>query len=138
VADRFFDLNGFIQYMNNQKNIKWKDIYWKIWARLVTLECTVCESNFVGSELFHCRYHSQKPKFQYGSNKGQYPCCGAQALRFSTHIEQKGCCAAIHTVKVTPDIEKDYQCLLKHQDVAVDQFQNSGVPPADSLQGLLD
>lgn len=100
--------------MNNQKSIKWKDIYWKIWARLITLECTVCESFFVGSELFHCRYHSQKPKFVYGSNKGTYPCCGAQALRFSTHIEQKGCCAAIHTVKVTPDIEKDYQCLLKH------------------------
>jgi hypothetical protein len=31
------------------------------------------------------------------------------------------------------DIEKDYQCLLKHQDVAVDQFQNTGIPPADSL-----
>lgn len=59
-------------------------------------------------------------------------------MRFSTHIEQKGCCAAIHTVKVTPDIEKDYQCLLKHQDVAVDPFQNTGTPLPESLQGLLD
>ena len=119
--------------MNNSKSSKWKDIYWKIWSRLLSLECSVCDSQFIGSELFHCRYHSQKPKFVYGSNKGTYPCCGAQALRFSTHIEQKGCCAAIHTVKVTPDIEKDYQCLLKHQDVAVDPFQNSGTPAPESL-----
>jgi hypothetical protein len=41
-------------------------------------------------------------------------------------------------VKVTPDIENDYQCLLKHQDVAVDQFQNTAVPAPESLQGLLD
>jgi hypothetical protein len=57
VADRFFDLNGFIQFMNNHKQVKWKDIYWKIWARLITLECTVCNSFFTGNELFHCRYH---------------------------------------------------------------------------------
>lgn len=63
VSDRFFDLNGFIQYMNNSKSQKWKDIYWKIWARLLSLQCTVCDSQFVGSELFHCRYHAQKPKF---------------------------------------------------------------------------
>jgi hypothetical protein len=37
VSDRFFDLNGFIQYMNTQKQVKWKDIYWKVWARLITL-----------------------------------------------------------------------------------------------------
>lgn len=100
--------------MNNQKSIKWKDIYWKIWARLITLECTVCESQFVGSELNHCRYHSQKPKFQYGSNKGQYPCCGAQALRFSTHIEQKGCCATTHKITKTAENEKEYDSVIKH------------------------
>ena len=57
VSDRFFDLNGFIQFMNNQKQVKWKDIYWKIWARLVSFECQVCESRFVGSELAQCRQH---------------------------------------------------------------------------------
>ena len=124
VADRFFDLNGFIQFMNNVKQVKWKDIYWKIWARLITLECTVCDSYFVGSELSQCRHHSQKPKFLFGSNKGTYPCCGGQALRFSTHIEQKGCQASNHTVKVNSEIENDFQCLLKHQDVAVEPFHN--------------
>ena len=39
---------------------------------------------------------------------------------------------------MSTDIEKDYQCLLKHQDVAVDQFQNTGISPPESLQGLLD
>ena len=39
---------------------------------------------------------------------------------------------------MSADIEKDYQCLLKHQDVAVDQFQNTGLSPPESLQGLLD
>ncbi len=28
--------------------------------------------------------------------------------------------------------------MLKHQDVAVDPFQNSGTPAPESLQGLLD
>lgn len=37
--------------MNNQKQVKWKEIYWKIWARLIQLECSVCESKFVGSDL---------------------------------------------------------------------------------------
>lgn len=94
--------------MNNQKLVKWKDIYWKIWARLITLECQVCSSFFVGSELLHCRYHPQKPKFNHGSNKGTYPCCGTQALRFSTDIEKKGCQASSHSVKIIPEIEKDY------------------------------
>lgn len=138
VADRFFDLNGFIQYMNNVKQVKWKDIYWKIWARLITLECTVCESFFVGSELAQCRHHSQKPKFQFGSKKGTYPCCGGQVLRFSTHIEQKGCQASNHTVKASSETEKEYICLLKHQDVAVEPFHNGAQSPPDSLQGLFD
>lgn len=125
--------------------MKWKDIYWKIWARLVNFDCQKCESKFVGSELSYCRYHpstisqSQKPKFQYGSNKGTYPCCGAQALRINTHIEQKGCQADNHVVKVnSTEIEKDYHYLVKHRDIAVEPFHNSPTPTPDSLHGLLE
>lgn len=32
VADRYFDLNSFIQFMNTTKGLKWKEIYWKLWA----------------------------------------------------------------------------------------------------------
>jgi hypothetical protein len=67
-----------------------------------------------------CLFHSQKPKFVFGSNKGQYPCCGAQVLRFSPHVEIKGCNAAMHKVSHKDESHPDYLVLIKHQDVAVD------------------
>lgn len=33
VADRNWDINRFIQYLKKE-NVTWKEIYWKIWARL--------------------------------------------------------------------------------------------------------
>jgi hypothetical protein len=69
VADRYWDMNRFIQYMRKE-NVSWKDIYWKIWGRLQTFDCSVCDLQFVGSDLGHCSFHPQNPKFQYSSNVG--------------------------------------------------------------------
>jgi hypothetical protein len=38
VADRYWDINRFIQFMKKE-GVTWKDIYWKIWGRLQSFEC---------------------------------------------------------------------------------------------------
>lgn len=43
TPDRLFDINSFIQYLNGTKNLKWKEIYWRIWAHLNTLDCQTCD-----------------------------------------------------------------------------------------------
>jgi hypothetical protein len=69
VADRSWDINKFLMFLK-QKSISWKDMYWKIWSRLLTYECSECEKMFVGAEIGHCSYHPQKAKFNFGSNMG--------------------------------------------------------------------
>jgi hypothetical protein len=96
VADRSWDANKFIHYLRQQGNLSWREIYWKIWGHLVTLHCGVCDRNFVGAEIQHCRYHSQKAKFGGGSKSGVYPCCNAPAIRFDTGLKNYGCCATNH------------------------------------------
>lgn len=72
VADRNFDLSRFINYLQEKKQLSWRDIYWRIWARLMEFDCVSCESKFVGAELAHCSYHPQNPRFNAGSNVGRY------------------------------------------------------------------
>jgi len=74
VVDRYWECNKFIQFMQKE-NVPWREIYWKIWARLQTFNCAECDSPFVGAELEHCSYHTSKPKFNYGNNVGVFPCC---------------------------------------------------------------
>ena len=69
VADRYWDMNRFIQFMRKE-NISWKDIYWKVWGRIQTFHCQVCDWNFIASEFGHCSFHPQNPKFSHGSNSG--------------------------------------------------------------------
>ena len=33
VADRYWELNKFIQFLRKE-SVPWKEIYWKVWARL--------------------------------------------------------------------------------------------------------
>ena len=69
VADRYWDMNRFIQFMRKE-NVTWKDIYWKVWGRIQTFNCNVCDWNFIASEYGHCSFHPQNPKFNHGSNSG--------------------------------------------------------------------
>jgi hypothetical protein len=76
----------------------WKDIFWKIWGRLNSFNCTSCGLQFAASEINHCNYHPQEPKFPHGSNVGVYQCCNQSAIRFDTSIKKKGCTAHGHTI----------------------------------------
>lgn len=69
VADRYWDMNRFIQFLRKE-GVAWKEIYWKIWGRLQSFECKTCNQRFIGSNLLHCSFHPQHPKFQYSSNVG--------------------------------------------------------------------
>ena len=42
VADRYWELNKFIQFLRKE-SVPWKEIYWKVWARLQTFFCEVCD-----------------------------------------------------------------------------------------------
>ena len=58
-----------------------------------------CNERFVGAEINHCSFHPMNPKFLFGVNQGVYPCCNAQALRFSTQIKKQGCTSKNHNIR---------------------------------------
>lgn len=69
MSDRSWDINKFIHFLR-QMSLSWREIYWKIYARLLKFKCTICDQYFLGSEIPHCSYHPLDPKFQVGSNSG--------------------------------------------------------------------
>ncbi len=125
VADRSWDINKFIHYLRQQGSLSWKEIYYKIWAHLVTLHCGECDQNFVGAEIGHCSYHSQKARFGGSSNSGKYPCCGAPAIRFDTALRNDGCTARDHKLSFswkTPENEKALAEIMKRYNVVAEPF----------------
>lgn len=95
VVDRNWDYNKFISFLKSQ-GFAWKDIYWKLWGRLISYDCLSCGEHFVGAELHHCSFHPMDPKFSIGSNIGHYQCCNQQAMRFDPSIKKRGCKATGH------------------------------------------
>ena len=125
VADRSWDINKFIHYLRQQGALSWKEIYYKIWAHLITLHCGECDQHFVGAEIGHCIYHSQKAKFGSGSNNGTYPCCGAPAIRFDTALRSDGCTAKNHRLSSSwesPENTRLYDELMKRYAIIAEPF----------------
>jgi hypothetical protein len=112
VPDRNWQANKFLLYLKDQ-GLSWKEIYWRIWGRLPFFSCFHCGLTFIGSELGHCSYHTQEPKFNAGSNVGYYQCCQQKAVRFDTSIKKKGCCSKMHQVKPEYAHSKEYELLVK-------------------------
>eukprot|EP00826_Nyctotherus_ovalis_P061252 TRINITY_DN8699_c0_g2_i3.p1 TRINITY_DN8699_c0_g2~~TRINITY_DN8699_c0_g2_i3.p1 ORF type:complete len:485 (+),score=134.76 TRINITY_DN8699_c0_g2_i3:536-1990(+) len=124
VSDRLWDVNKFIHYLRQQCSLSWKEIYYKIWAHLVTLHCGECDQDFVGSEIGHCVYHAQKPRFG-GSNYGTYQCCGAPAIRFDTALRNDGCTAKNHRLAgswKSAENEHLFNELLKRHNIVAEPF----------------
>lgn len=76
---------------------------------MIQFDCISCERKFVGAEIEHCSFHPLKPKFAYGLNDGmqvlfslilRFPCCDTKAVRFNTAINEQGCSAKFHEVKL--------------------------------------
>lgn len=125
VADRNWEINKFIHFLRQQGGLSWRETYWKIWSHLITLHCGICDRNFVGAEIWHCSFHSQRAKFNNGSNKGDYPCCKAPAIRFDTALKYSGCCAKSHELSnswKTPDNEEKLEKILKRIHIVGEPF----------------
>jgi len=123
MADRYWNKDKFLLYLRNQGGLSYKEIYYKIESHLITLHCGECDKHFVGAEIGHCIYHSQKAKFGSGSNNGSYQCCGEPAIRFDkvTH----GCTAKLHRLASTwetPENKHLFEELIKRQHIIAEPF----------------
>ena len=72
VVDRSFDLNKFIVHLKKQRNMTWKQIFYKVLAFTKLFECASCGQVVNGPYLNHCSFHPAKPIFSFGSNQGYY------------------------------------------------------------------
>jgi len=120
IADHFPDSNWKIEEFFNylkKNNVSWRRIFWKVWARLITDECTVWGQKFVLSECDNCTYHPESPQFLFGSNNGTYPCWEVEAVRFSTGVHTGGCKNKRHTFKNLKSDSTDYYFLTKHYEI---------------------
>ena len=123
VPDRNWELNKFLMYLKEQ-GLTWKEIYWRFWGRLPCFTCAGCGSMFVGSELGHCSYHLQEPRFTSGSNIGCYQCCQQKAVRFNTTIKKRGCCAKPHMIKPEQTHTHEYELLTKYFSIIEEPFDS--------------
>ena len=121
VPDRNWDMNKFILFLKSQ-SFTWRELYWKLWGRLVAFNCTNCGQLFSGAEFRHCSYHPLPAKFAFGSNIGCYECCNQQAVRFDTSIKKKGCTAREHTVSYEQQQVSEYATLMTNIEVIQEPF----------------
>ncbi|CAG9324974.1 unnamed protein product [Blepharisma stoltei] len=122
VADRNWEFNKFMLYLKDQ-GLSWREIYWKIWARLVSFNCMVCGLKFIGAELGHCSFHPDVPRFSNNSNIGFYQCCQQKAIRFDTSIKKKGCCGRNHVPRQDQIHSKEYEILMKNFSLLEEPFE---------------
>lgn len=127
VADKNWDHNEFLSFIR-KNGVSWRRIFWKVWGRLHDDECVVCGEKFTFAEIDHCMYHPEPPKFTYGSNIGSFECCGSEAIRFSTTLENKGCLAKSHVPKNLKESSLEWTFIKKHKDLMAEL-----VKPRDNI-----
>ena len=69
LRDPAWDINHFITFLRKQA-LSWREIYWKIWSRLMDYKCSICDNMFIASYYSHCSFHPKLPSFLYGQNTG--------------------------------------------------------------------
>ena len=119
VADSDWNINEFFAFITTN-GVSWRRIFWKVWARLKFDSCLTCGQKFTYSEIDNWTYHPSPPVFSYGSNIGKYECWGSEALRFTTHGENKGWKSRSHLPKLLKESSLDYKFILKHKDLFVE------------------
>ena len=92
----------YIQTMRSERKLSWEVLYWRLWGMFHLFHCTLCGDTFPACEYNHCVFHPEPAKFGAGQNRGTYPCCGLEALRFDTTMRKSGCRARSHTVSALP------------------------------------
>ncbi|CAI2387104.1 unnamed protein product [Moneuplotes crassus] len=120
ISNHFPDSNWKIEEFFNflkKNNVSWRRTFWKIWGRIHSDECTQCNQKFTYADKDHCTYHPEKPIFTYGSNIGEYPCCNAEAVRFSTGVNVGGCENRTHVFKNLKEGSLKHSFLEKHFEI---------------------
>jgi len=116
VPDSNWDINEFFSYLKKH-GVSWRRIFWKVWGRLVDDECAVCNHRYVLAEVENCSYHPEKPQFYYGCNTGSFPCCEAEAVRFTTAFVPTGCKSKRHTFTNIKEDSLEFRFLNSHLDI---------------------
>tara|TARA_B110000285_G_C15136819_1_gene627546 strand:- start:1596 stop:1886 length:291 start_codon:yes stop_codon:yes gene_type:complete len=63
TADKHFDFIMFVNFLSTTKQLKWKEVFLKIWSLIQTFKCVSCGKNFSGEEYNNCYYHLGEPTF---------------------------------------------------------------------------
>ena len=85
--DPSWDINDYLLGLRADCK-SWREVYWRLWATVNHLTCSRCKLVFPCSELGHCRFHPELPKFDNlvetvkSSAVGTYGCCQQKTLRF--------------------------------------------------------
>lgn len=135
VADTDWDVSHYVQYCREVLQLPWREIYWRIWARVHMFRCSVCHQYFCGAELGHCSYHPEKPVWNVPprAHAGVYPCCQQPALRFGASIRKTGCHACDHVFDVWSQASTSdgaahdaavFEKLLRHKATACVSFED--------------
>lgn len=125
VADETWDVSRYVRHCHEQLQLPWRAIYWRVWGRVQTFYCAICQQSFCGAELEHCSYHPSTPKWHEAPNvhTGVYPCCMQPAVRFGASMDTTGCCARDHDVRaVSCGSDSVVDKLLRHRALVAVPF----------------
>lgn len=120
-----WDINDLFNFIR-KNGVSWRRIFWKIWGRLHSDEWVVWGKRFIYAEIDHCTYHPSPPKFTFGSNNGTFECWGAEAIRFSTSIENKGWKLRSHIPKHLKESSLEHLFIEKHKDLIAEALKLPG------------
>ena len=119
VPNRAWDVNRWIGSLRRSKGGA-REAYWRLWGLTHFATCSACETAFPICELDRCSYHPSEPIFDRGDQRGHYPCCGQQALRFDPNAGRRGCLFRRHTpVTRLPGAAKVVETALAHADLVL-------------------
>ena len=116
IKDKTWNVSQFTTYLRDQC-LSWREIYYKLWAHFVTLNCEDCRRNFIGAEIGQCIYHSQLP------DRTEYPCCGM--LKFVPGSMRKGCNSKNHSLAIewsSAENQKLYNDLIKRYHIIAEPY----------------
>lgn len=105
VANRAWDVQRWVASLKRGKGGA-REAFWRLWGLTNFVTCSTCDQAFPICELDRCLYHPQAPTFDRGENRGHYPCCGQQALRFDPgdSFKRRGCTCRRHTPVIKPPL----------------------------------
>ncbi|XP_071790076.1 SANT and BTB domain regulator of class switch recombination-like isoform X1 [Asterias amurensis] len=117
--DPSWDINDYLLGLRADCK-SWREVYWRLWATVNHLTCSRCKLVFPCSELGHCRFHPELPKFDNlvetvkSSAVGTYGCCQQKTLRFDPLNQNTGCQVKDHIVMISKQDETDAEEASHH------------------------